>query len=192
MQFPGGITQTPTGPGEETRYGNFALVDLERDRTVVMPFFPERVGQNRRANWSPQDVFSGVMPLAYGNRDPQRVRVECWLDRSEEGESISPDIDALFALQEEGEKGQPPALLALWGDRVERVVLEEVDVDTEFFLPGGEPLRARVRLGLTQVQDDLVETGVREVDDDGGDLTADPTVTTTGQAGGAVRVGPIP
>jgi hypothetical protein len=175
-----------------TRYGNFLLMNLETDSTFVFDLFPERVNQAMRANWEPQDVYRGVKPLAYGNREPQRIRVECWLDRSDAGESISPDIDALFALQAEGVKGQPPALLALWGDRFERVVLEEVEVETERFLPLGEPVRARVRLGLTGLQDDLTQTSVREVDDDAGAVSVNDPAVTTGQATGTVRVGPIP
>lgn len=191
MQPPQSTSTVQIGATQGTAYGAFSLLNLETNESFIFTYFPERITQNRRVGWEPQDTFPGVKPLAYGNREPQRIQVQCWLDRSDAPDSISPDIDGLFALQVEGQKGQPPALLAVWGDRLERVVLEEVDVETELFTNDGSPCRARVRLGLLGYQEEITHTSVQEVEDDDTSIS-DPTVTNTGQTSSKVRVGPIP
>lgn len=139
----------------EQQLGTFQLVNLSGSGTVEFIYFPPRIGINNRANWNGQDVTTGVKPLFYSNREPRRVRVdELYLVRVDENVSISDDLDLLFELQEETKAGTPPALLAVWGDRQARVVLEELDIEQQFFTPDGSPTRARISLTLLQVQEE--------------------------------------
>jgi Contractile injection system tube protein len=137
--------------------GKFVLVNLVAQGTFEFQFFPQRISTDGRTNWPAQDVTTGAKPLFYMNREPRRITIsDLYLDKSDRNESLKPQIDALFALQAETAQGTPPLLLAIWGDRQERVVLEELTVDEEFFAPSGVPIRARVSLTLTEVQADAL------------------------------------
>lgn len=142
--------------------GQFVLVNLEGAGTFVFVFFPREFQRSRRATWDPQDVTIGTKPLFYGNRDPKRITVnEVWLDKTSLNESIGPDIQALFALQDEDPKsGRPPALLAIWGDQQERCVLEEITITEKWFSSDGEPQRASVMLQLLELQEEGESTSV--------------------------------
>jgi len=134
------------------------LINLEGGDSFVFQFFPTDIDTTRRANWEPQDTTIGTKPIFYGNRDPKRISVpQLWLDGSDTNESVTPDILALFALQNEvAPRGRPPALLAAWGDRQERCVLEEVVIGEKFFAEvGGHPIRATVSLQLLELQQGL-------------------------------------
>lgn len=136
----------------EEQLGVFSLVNLSGGGALEFTLFPQRIGISNRANWSGQDVTTGVKPLFYANREPSRVRIdELYLDRTDENVSLSDDLDLLYALQEETKDGTPAALLAVWGDRQARVVLEELNVDLTYFTPDGSPSRARISLTLMQV-----------------------------------------
>jgi hypothetical protein len=133
--------------------GRFVLVNLFNHGTFEFQFFPQRIETSRRANWQAQEVTTGTKPLFYFNRDPRRLVLnELWLDKSDKNISIKPEIDLLFALQDETRAGgTPPSLLALWGDRQELVVLEELSVEEQFFAQQGFPIRARVNMTLIEV-----------------------------------------
>ncbi|HEV7842277.1 MAG TPA: hypothetical protein VGO69_01200 [Pyrinomonadaceae bacterium] len=155
--------------------GQFVLVALEEPGVFIFSFhfdhFPRSIKQVARANWEAQDVTIGVKPLAYGNREPLRIVVdELWLDKTDTNESLRADIDKLRSFQVERQlTGRPPALLVLWGDNQERVVLEEITIDETFFTPAGEPIRARVSLQFLELQEDgeAVNVTIREDIDSG-------------------------
>lgn len=134
--------------------GKFVIVSLCGPGVFVFDFFPVApIEVNRRANWPEQETTTGTRPLFYSNRDPRRLEVgEVWLDKTDTNESITPQIEALLALQDEVCEGTPPPLLALWGDRRERVVLEDARIEEMFHRPDGSPIRARVSLSLKEVQ----------------------------------------
>lgn len=139
-----------------------ALINLESgDAAFVFQYFPQSAQTSDRANWEAQDVTVGVKPLFYANREPRRLDFpELWLDNTETNESLTDDLKRLRALFEETEnKGTPPALLAVWGDRNERCVLEELDIEEVLFsTPDGYPIRAKVRISLTQIQPERTES----------------------------------
>ena len=146
--------------------GKFVLVNQEGPGSFVFDFFPAKINTTQRANWEAQDVTIGTKPIFYGNRDPRRITVdEIWLDGTDSGSSITEDIKLLFALQKETKQGTPPALAAIWGDRQEQVVLEEVSIEEQFFSSDGEPLRARVRLQLIEIQSYGEQTSNADRDD---------------------------
>jgi hypothetical protein len=53
-------------------------------------------------------------------------------------------------------------------------------------LPDGSPVRAKIRLGLMEIQDEITSVTSRVVDDDG-EVFQEPI----GQVSGGLRVGPI-
>lgn len=134
--------------------GSFILINLCGGGVFKFPFFPTApIELARRANWPEQETTTGTRPLMYFNRDPRRLEVrEVWLDKSDTNQSIKPEIEAILALQNETCEGTPPPLLAVWGDRQERCVLEEARFEETFHAPEGHPIRARVSLSLKEVQ----------------------------------------
>jgi hypothetical protein len=150
----------------------FVLINLEGAGSFFFDYFPKEIQTTGRATWEPQDITIGVKPLFYANRDPKRITVpEVMLDRTETGESIKPDIDALEELQKEVlTLGRPPALLAIWGDEQYRCVLEEVTINRRWFSDEGNPQRASVSLQLLELQEEKesVDVVVRDDFDDGG------------------------
>ncbi|MGA9774008.1 MAG: hypothetical protein WBV94_33565 [Blastocatellia bacterium] len=139
--------------------GKFVLVNLCGGGAFIFDWFPTSDGieLNRRANWPEQETTIGTKPLFYMNRDPRRLEIrEVWLDRSDTNESITPLMNALLALQDEICEGTPPPLLALWGDRQERVILEEIRFEEKLHHQNGNPIRARASLSLKEIQEDGV------------------------------------
>ena len=167
---------------------SLVLVNLEAGDSFIFRFFPEKIEHSRRANWEPQRVTTGTQPLLYANREPKRLTFpEVWLDNSATGDSVTADLEQLYALQNQGQQGAPPKLLAQWGERQERVVLEEVRAVESHFTTEGNPRRALLSLTLIEIQDDgAAQPAVRP-------QTA-PTGPTTpsGQAAGGRGRGPQP
>lgn len=142
--------------GASRREGKFVLINLCAGGTYTFQYFPTApIELSRRANWQEQDTTIGTKPLFYFNRDPRRLEVpEVWLDTTDTNESLTAQIEALLALQDESCEGTPPPLLAIWGDRQERVILEEVRFGERFHAPGGHPIRVQVSLSLKEIQED--------------------------------------
>jgi hypothetical protein len=139
---------------EGQQSGHLVLINLCGGGVFTFEWFPTApIETSRRANWPEQDTTIGTKPLFYANRDPRLTGVhEVWLDKTDSNGSVTPEIEALFALQDEVCEGTPPPLLALWGDRQERVVLEELRVEEMFHRDDGTPMRARLSLQLKEVQ----------------------------------------
>jgi hypothetical protein len=143
-----------------TQLGKFLLAFAEprggKVNAFVFDFFPRSISTLARANWEQQNTTIGVKPIAYTNRDPQRLSIdELWLDKTDSGESIRDDINALLELHHETKNGTPPLLLAIYGEdgEVRPVVVEEIRIEETFFNSFGEPLRARVSLQLLEHQE---------------------------------------
>ncbi len=139
-----------------------ALINLTNQGAFTFQFFPATVSTTDRANWEPQSTTIGVKPLFYANREPRSIEFpEVFLDNTDTNESLSGEISDLRALFEETADGTPPPLLAAWGDRHERCVLQELSIEEIFFNNDGHPTRARVKMTLIQIQGDSSEaTGV--------------------------------
>ena len=141
------------------------LINLIAEGAFVFQFFPSKVSSTDRANWNPQETTIGVKPLFFANRDPRRIDFdELWLDNTATNESLTPQIKRLREMMQETERGTPPPLLAAWGDRNERCVLEELNISEEFFNESGAPIRVRVSLKLIQLQPESGTTSVRVLD----------------------------
>ncbi len=141
-----------------------ALINLENQDAFVFQFFPQNLRTTDRANWNAQETTIGVKPLFFANREPRTIEFpELYLDNTDLNFSLTPDIKRLRELQVEVEsRGTPPALLAIWGDRNERCVLQEVSIEEQFFNTEGEPIRVKISLSLVQIQpDDAEVVGVR-------------------------------
>lgn len=141
----------------------FALVNLTNQESYVFQFFPNEIRSSDRANWSPQETTIGVKPLFYANREPRVLEFqEIYLDSTETNESLTPEIKKIRALMDEVEnRGTPPPLLAIWGDRNERCVLQDLQCEEVLFNSEGFPVRVRFAFTLMQIQPDINEaTGV--------------------------------
>lgn len=135
----------------------FGLLVLERAEDFVFSYFPTTIETSARANWQAQDTTISMKPLFYANREPRRIRIDnLLLDSSQEEDgTIETEIRGLYRLLDEVQgQGKPPLLLAQWGERTERCVLEDVTVVETLFRPDGVPIRASVSLTLLQFQDD--------------------------------------
>lgn len=143
----------------------FMLINLVGQGAFIFQFFPRRVTAIDRANWEAQETTIGVKPLFFSNREPRTIQLdELWLDNTDTNESLTPDIKELRALMEETNKGTPPPLLAGWGDRQERCVLQELEISEEFFNTEGQPIRVKVRLSLQQFQPEGESVRVRVIE----------------------------
>lgn len=142
----------------------FALINLLNQESFVFQFFPNEIRSTDRANWSPQETTVGVKPLFFANREPRLLELqEIYLDSTETNESLTGEIIKLRALMEENEgRGTPPPLLAIWGDRRERCVLQDLTSEEVLFNTDGFPVRVRFTLSLIRIQPDSgAGTGVR-------------------------------
>lgn len=158
-----------------TPAGKFALVNVETGESFVFKYFPTKINTNRRTNWQPQDVTTGVQPLFYQNIEPRRLSIDrLLLDRSDTNQSVKSDLTRLLYFQDETDKGRPPSLFAVWGEYQELVVLEEVDYEQDFFTPEGDPIRAWVSLHLLEIQEAGVNTDSKIVDVDDEAANFDP------------------
>jgi hypothetical protein len=139
----------------------FALINLTNQDSFVFQFFPKENRTTDRANWNAQDTTIGTKPLFYANREPRLLEFqELYLDNTDTNESLTPTINQLRSLMDEVEqRGTPPPLLAVWGDRNERCVLQDLNVEEiAFDFTSGAPLRVRISLSLLQIQPDSGET----------------------------------
>lgn len=134
----------------------FSLVNLTNQDSFVFQYFPNETRTNDHTNWNAQETTIGVKPLFYANREPRQLEFqELYLDNTATNESLTPDLKKLRALMDEdAERGTPPSLLAIWGDRNERCVLEDLTIEEIFFNTDGAPTRARISLSLLEVQTD--------------------------------------
>ena len=139
-----------------SQVGSLVLVNLEGRESFIFRFFPSSIETETQVNWNPQNVTHGTKPLFYSNTEPTRLTFdELWLDNTMTRDSLTPEIAQLLALARPVEgRGTPPVLLVQWGDRRERVVLERVTIQEQFFTPEGNPIRARASLTLIEIQDD--------------------------------------
>src|SRR5205085_1654709 len=141
-----------------TPVGNFMLTNLEGAGHFIFQRFPSAIETTGRVNWQPQDITIGIKPVFYANREPRQTRIDdLWLDNTEStnlSQSITDQIEALYALMGEAEKGRPPVLLATWGDRQERCVLQDLTINEQMFDADGTPIRARASITLIQFQDE--------------------------------------
>jgi hypothetical protein len=141
--------------GALQRIGKFVIINLCGGGVFSFDFFPVApIDHSRRANWEEQDTTTGTKPLFYFNRDPKRLEVpEVYLDKTDTEESIKPEMDQLYALQNESCEGTPPPLLVVWGDQQMRMILEEVRFEEIFHARPGYPMRARVSLSFKEIQE---------------------------------------
>lgn len=151
----GGVNRAGNVASARNR-GQFIIINLCGGGVFRFEYFPTApISLERRANWEEQDTTTGTKPLFYRNRDPRRPEVgEVYLDKSWTNESITPQMEELLALQDESCEGTPPPLLIVWGDRQERVVLEDIRFEEILHLGDGTPTRARVHFSFKELQQD--------------------------------------
>ena len=160
-RFNASATPAPTAASAATSpaASTFSLINLSGGESFEF-IFPPSIDTEEAANYRAQDTTIGVQPLYFANRSPGELSPgTLLLDRSARRESIKPEIDALRLLMREGGtsgagksrlRGEPPLLLATWGDEEFVGVLVRLNVRRTQFLAGGEPCRAEGTLTLQQ------------------------------------------
>ena len=137
--------------------GRFTIINLCGGGVIRLKYFPSPepgIRHGRRANWQEQDTTIGTKPLFYMNRDPRRLDIpELWLDESDTNASVKPQMEAIYALQDETCEGTPPPLLVVWGDQQRRVILEDAEFEEVMHSRPGVPVRARATLSFKEVQE---------------------------------------
>src|SRR4051794_1876530 len=111
---------------------SLVLIDLNSQASFEFQFFPTEFDTEHAANWQPQDVTSGKKPLFYSNTEPGRLTFpELWLDSTSTRESLKDTLDELhsFSLDEQEDRGAPPAMLATWGDEKFQGVMTSMRVN---------------------------------------------------------------
>lgn len=111
--------------------------------------FPRAIDSVDKANWERLEVAGFVQPLAYANSDPQTIEIaEAWLDNTDTGASVLPDVERLRKLMRRAEgQDTPPALRLICGDWTADVVLVELRAERVRFT--GENVQTRAKLSLT-------------------------------------------
>ena len=142
--------------------GVFQLIDIKSNFAYEFPFFPENITITERANWNPQEVTQGVKPLFYANTEPTRISIrEIYLDETQTGISLKPDLDLLRLFKTELEEGgPPPPMLAMWGDERLRCVMTDLLIEQILFDANGNCTRARLAIELLELQPDGESTTV--------------------------------
>lgn len=137
--------------------GKFVIINLCGGGVIRLKYFPTSepgIRHGRRANWEEQNTTTGSKPLFYFNRDPRRLDVpELWLDESDTNQSVKPQMEAIYALQDESCEGTPPPLLVAWGDQQRRVILENCEFEEILHSRPGIPIRARAILTFKEIQE---------------------------------------
>ncbi len=118
--------------------------------------FPRQLDSDDQANWEEIDLAGFVKPLQYANTNPQTIEIpEVWLDSSDSGTSILPDIERLRALMRPGKNGAPPRLQFVCGDWEAIVVLKSLKTERTRFTSQNVQTRAKLSLTLCEVQGTL-------------------------------------
>jgi Contractile injection system tube protein len=146
---------TTASPFDDPVYA-LVVINLETGEGLTFTYFPEQLDMQAQATWRAQPVTRGTQPLLYASNEPEKVTFTAWLDRSPQGESVSPDVVKLFFWTKPVDgKATPPALLVSWGDTNFRCVLEEVRATERHFTADGRPMRAEINLSFVELQDDV-------------------------------------
>lgn len=117
--------------------------------------FPRQIDTRDQANFEKHDVASFVKPLSYANTEPQVIEIpEAWLDDSDVGASVLPDIERLRALMRRAEgRTAPPTLLLICGEWEATVVLTEMRAERTRFTAENRQTRARLSLTFMEVRE---------------------------------------
>ena len=181
------MPQQTSSPFDDPVYA-MVVINLDTGEGFNVSVFPETIELGAAGNWRPQSVTHGVQPLAYANNDPEKVTFSAWLDRSFEGESVSPDIVKLVGWMKPAERrGAPPPLLLSWGDTDFRCVLTELKATERYFDAEGRPRRAELNLTFVELQEEDAPPP-RSL---GASTSPQPTIAS-GQAAGGRVFGPEP
>lgn len=127
----------------------FNLEDASGDGDFEFRRFPRSIDSSDKANWEQLDVAGFVKPLSFANGDPQVIEIpEAWLDNTDTGASVLPEVERLRRLMRRAEgQDAPPALRLVCGDWTADVVLVELRAERVRFT--GENVQTRAKVSLT-------------------------------------------
>jgi nucleoid-associated protein YgaU len=125
-------------------------------------FNPKEYAISKQNSWNTPAVTGASLPRAqFTGGQPRKLQLDLLFDHGDSGQRVRDVTDALFLAMEVNRQlasgqgknsGRPPMITFSWGTVVSfQAVADSLNVQYTLFDPTGEPLRAQVRLSLTQV-----------------------------------------
>ena len=126
-------------------------------------FNPKEYSITKTNAWGFDEVVGKALPVAqFGGGQPRKLTLDLLFDATDSPREVRSVTDQLFRMMEvdkslaSGESknsGRPPMVTFAWGEVVSfKAVIESLTVQYTLFDQTGKPLRAHVKLSLTQAE----------------------------------------
>jgi Contractile injection system tube protein/LysM domain len=140
-----------------------AKLAIEGGETIEALFNPTEFTITKGNNWTFDPIKGTSLPTGkFGGGKPREMQVNLLLDRSlpNEGMSVKDITDKLFKMMEVpaggaagGAKSVPPLVTFQWGEMIPfKAACTSLTIAFQLFQPNGSPIRADVKLALTQAE----------------------------------------
>lgn len=142
-----------------------ALLYAENGVQIPCAFNPSTMTVEKSTGWTSQAIWSRDAPnQTYTGGASATTTLDLLFDTRSDGKPVSEHTSELAALLQidstlkahvaGGPKGRPPWVQLRWGRfSTFKAVATDMSVEYTYFGPDGTPLRAKVKLGLTQFED---------------------------------------
>ncbi len=154
----------PTSPKTKMPEGYVkARLQIEGGETIEALFNPTELTISKGNAWTFDPIKGTSFPKGkFGGGKPREIQVSLLLDRSlpNEGLSVKEISDKLFKMMDVpagggggGAKSVPPLVTFQWGEMMPfKAACTSLTVAFQLFQPNGTPIRADVKLALTQAE----------------------------------------
>ena len=140
-----------------------AKLAIEGGDTIQVLFNPTEYTITKGNNWTFDPIKGTSLPTGkFGGGKPREMQVNLLLDQSlpNDGKSVKEITDKLFKMMEvKGGTGAgagdavPPLVTFQWGEMIPfKAAVTSLTVAFQLFKPNGTPIRADVKLAMTQAQ----------------------------------------
>jgi len=138
-----------------------AKLAIEGGDTIQVLFNPTEYTITKGNNWTFDPIKGTSLPTGkFGGGKPREMQVNLLLDQSlpNDGKSVKDITDSLFKMMEvKGGTGAgagdavPPLVTFQWGEMIPfKAAVTSLTVAFQLFKPNGSPIRADVKLAMTQ------------------------------------------
>jgi hypothetical protein len=139
-----------------------ATLEFEGEQPLDCWFNPKEYTIQKQNKWTTPEVQGKDLPIAeFGGGGPRKLNLDLLFDGTDSDLDVQAVADRLFRMMDintalgsgKGKNsGRPPTVLFRWGRQVmAKAVVESLSVQYLLFRQDGRPLRAQVKLALTQV-----------------------------------------
>ena len=140
-----------------------AKLAIEGGDTIQVLFNPTEYTITKGNNWTFDPIKGTSLPTGkFGGGKPREMQVNLLLDQSlpNDGKSVKDITDSLFKMMEvKGGSGAgagdavPPLVTFQWGEMIPfKAACTSLTIAFQLFEPNGSPIRADVKLAMTQAQ----------------------------------------